>query len=118
MAVMCSRGTCSNFHVGPSIGLTYTASCGSGKDSAMLVYTDGTREKLGRFWTEILPSRMHRVVASTERRTLTVYLPQKTAYVVKDSTHEGPTQIVFGTGFGHGVPALPPHRPEWKRDRT
>eukprot|EP00971_Amphidinium_carterae_P217065 4309190-Amphidinium_carterae.2 len=84
IAVVCIRGTNSCFHVDKRNGLTYTACCGKGGEGACLQYEDGVVAVLGRFWTEIIPSRPHRVSAAVERRAVSVYTLQEGPYQVQE----------------------------------
>eukprot|EP00971_Amphidinium_carterae_P165218 3275065-Amphidinium_carterae.2 len=94
-SVACIKGRCSQFHVDPQNGLTFTACSNDGLADARLEYEDGTSSLLGSFWTEIMPAQLHRVVASMERTALSVYLPPLRGYSSIDTCGKGPTQIVL-----------------------
>eukprot|EP00971_Amphidinium_carterae_P024367 480834-Amphidinium_carterae.2 len=102
MSIACVRGKCSSYHVDTGNGLTFTACSKDGFAAAKLEYADGVGKTLGRFWTEIMPQCMHRVVAMAERSALSVYLPPLVPYSALEAKVGGPTQMVIRTSNGRG----------------
>eukprot|EP00971_Amphidinium_carterae_P185277 3679109-Amphidinium_carterae.4 len=102
MSIVCIRGKCSSYHVDAHNGLTFTACSNDGLAAVKLEYVDRVDETLGRFWTEILPRCMHRVVAMVERSAISVYLPQMAPYSVAEAKVNGPTQMVIRMKDGKG----------------
>eukprot|EP00971_Amphidinium_carterae_P234367 4650574-Amphidinium_carterae.2 len=124
MSVACIRGKCSSYHVDANNGLTFTACSNDGLAAAKLAYADGGQRNLGRFWTEILPRCMHRVVAVAERTALSVYLSPLVAYRAREARANGPTQIVLRRNDGKGetqhswpnTASASNHNTEWQAD--
>eukprot|EP00971_Amphidinium_carterae_P318347 6327732-Amphidinium_carterae.1 len=89
------RGKSSQFHVDPRNGLTFSACCSDGTAVTRLEYEGGCVSPIGRFWTEIKPMQVHKVVAFKERSSISVYLPPLRGYSSCDTGSQGPTQIIL-----------------------